>query len=220
MLGFEPMDNVGDFDLALMNTFTEDEYNNIKNFFQLHDSKEGYEFSERGNIPVNRFDPKAHMWQLRKSWEEEVNEELGRSRRFKLDIFNDEMIRVKDTIVIYYDDFPIKLVHPSITLSYRMRYALDTRSSTTFKYWEKMKAFMDNAKAYYQHIKLISKMYARVHEHNANVEGNEKKIEYIRSLIDRRNYNMDEFFKKVFEETIDPFTILIEKERDQYINNK
>jgi hypothetical protein len=67
MLGFEPMDNVGDFDLALMNTFTEDEYNNIKNFFQLHDSKEGYEFSERGNIPVNRFDPKAHMWQLRKS---------------------------------------------------------------------------------------------------------------------------------------------------------
>jgi hypothetical protein len=79
---------------------------------------------------------------------------------------------------------------------------------------------MDNAKAYYQHIKLISKMYARVHEHNANVEGNEKKIEYIRSLIDRRNYNMDEFFKKVFEETIDPFTILIEKERDQYINNK
>ena len=26
--------------------------------------------------------------------------------------------------------------------------------------------------------------------------------------------------KKVFEETLDPFTLLIEKERDQYLNNK
>jgi len=217
MLGFEPMGNIGDFDLALMNTFTEDEYNAIKNFFQLYNTKEGYEFSERGNIPVNRFDPKAHMWQLAKSWEEEVNEELGRSRHFKLDIFNDEMIRVKDTIVIYYDDFPIRLVHPSITLSYRMRYALDIRSSTTFKYWEKMKAFMDNAKSYYNQIRAISKMYARVHEHNANVEGNQKKIDYIRGLIDRRNHNMDDFFSKVFEETLDPFTLILEKEREKFV---
>ena len=217
MLGFEPMDNVGDFDLALMNTFTEDEYNNIKNFFQLHDSKEGYEFSERGNIPVNRFDPKAHMWQLRKSWEEVVDEELGRSRRFKLDIFNDEMIRVKDTIVVHYGDFPIRLVHPSITLSYRMRYALDTRSSTTYKYWLKMKEFMDSAKSYYTNIKAISQMYARVHEHNANVEGNQKKIDYIRGLIDRRNHNMDDFFSKVFEETLDPFTLILEKEREKFV---
>jgi hypothetical protein len=221
MLGFEPMgEAVGDFDLALMDTFTEDEYNAVKNFFQLYDSKEGYEFSDRGNIPVNRFDPKAHMWQLRKSWEEVVNEELGRSRHFKIDIFNDEMIRKKDIITIYYDDFPVKLVHPSITFSYRMRYALDTRSSTTFKYYEKIKALMDNGKSYYNNIRAISKMYARVHEHNANVEGNENKIKYIRDLIDRRNYNMDEFFKKVFEETLDPFTLLIEKEHDQYLNNK
>ena len=219
MLGFEPMGDVGDFDLALTDTFTEDEYNAIKNFFQLYNTNEGYNF-DNGTPLTNKFDSKAHMWQLRKTWEEEVNEDLGRSRHFKLDIFNDEMIRKRDIIVVYYDDFPIKLVHPSITLSYRMRYALDTRSSTTFKYWEKMKVFMDNAKAYYQHVKLISKMYARVHEHNANVEGNEKKIEQIRALIDRRNYNMDDFFKKVFEETLDPFTLLIEKERDQYINNK
>lgn len=219
MLGFEPMGDIGDFDLALTDTFTEDEYNAIKNFFQLYNTNEGYNF-DNGTPLTNKFDSKAHMWQLRKTWEEEVNEDLRRSRSFKLDIFNDEMIRKRDIIVVYYDDFPIKLVHPSITLSYRMRYALDTRSSTTFKYWEKMKSFMDNAKAYYQHIKLISKMYARVHEHNANVEGNENKIQYIRSLIDRRNYNMDEFFKKVFEETLDPFTLLIEKEHDQYLNNK
>lgn len=201
LLGFEPMDSIGDFDLALMNTFTEDEYNAIKNFFQLYNANEGYNF-DSGTPVTSKFDPKAHLWQLRKSWEEEVNEDLARSRHFKLDIFNDEMIRKKDIIVVYYGDFPIKLVHPSITLSYRMRYALDTRSSTTYKYWLKMKEFMDNAKSYYTNIKAISQMYARVHEHNANVEGNETKINYIRGLIDRRNYNMDDFFKKVFEETL------------------
>jgi len=219
MLGFEALDRIGDFDFGLMGEFTEDEYNAIKNFFQLHNAGEGYEFGD-SNTPVNKFNPKAHMWQLSKGWNEEFGDDLQRWNHFKVDIFNDEMIRKKDIIEVYYDDFPIKLVHPSITLSYRMRYALDTRSSTTFKYWEKMKAFMDNAKSYYQHIKLISKMYARVHEHNTNIEGNEKKIEYIRALIDRRNYNMDDFFKKVFEETLDPFTLLIEKERDQFLNNK
>jgi len=217
LLGFEPMDKVGDFDFGLLDTFTEDEYNAIKNFFQLYNTKEGYEFSERGNIPVNRFDPKAHMWQLAKSWEETVNDDLARSRHFKIDIFNDEMIRVKDTIVVHYGDFPIKLVHPSITLSYRMRYALDTRSSTTYKYWLKMKEFMDSAKSYYTNIKVISQMYARVHEHNANVEGNQKKIDYIRGLIDRRNHNMDDFFSKVFEETLDPFTLILEKEREKFV---
>jgi hypothetical protein len=219
MLGFEPMDNVGDFDLALMDTFTEDEYNAIKNFFQLYNASEGYNF-DNGTPLTNKFDPKAHMWQLRKSWEEVVNEELGRSRHFKLDIFNDEMIRKRDIIIIHYGDFPIKLVHPSITLSYRMRYALDTRSSTTYKYWEKMKAFMDNAKSYYNHIKSIQKMNMRVHEHNANVEGDNKKIAYLRNLINTREINTDNFFKKVFEETLDPFTLLMEKEHDQYLNNK
>ena len=221
MLGFEPMDNVGDFDLALTDTFTEDEYNAIKNFFQLYNTNEGYTFDDN-NKKIDKFNPKAHLWQLSKGWNEEVSigDDLQRWCHFKLDIFNDEFIRKKDIIEVYYDDFPIKLVHPSITLSYRMRYALDTRSSTTFKYYEKIKALMDNAKSYYNNIRAISKMYARVHEHNTNVEGNEKKIEHIRALIDRRNYNMDEFFKKVFEETLDPFTLLIEKERDQYLNDK
>lgn len=230
MLGFEQMDNVGDFDLALMEPLTENEYLAIKNFFSLRDSKEGYNW-EGEHKRESKFDPNAHMWQLRKSWEEEVETDdpidpndpfsgLARSRSFKLDIFNDEMIRKKDVIQIYYDEFPIKLVHPSITLSYRMRYALDTRSTTTFKYWEKMKALMDNAKAYYQHIRIISKMYARVHEHNTNIEGNQDRINYIRELITRREYNMDTFFNKVFSETLDPLTLLRDKQIEQYKTSK
>jgi hypothetical protein len=220
LLGFEVLDKIGDFDFGLMGEFTEDEYNTIKNFFQLNNSNEGYTFDDN-NKKIDKFNPKAHLWQLSKGWNEDISigDDLQRWCHFKLDIFNDEFIRKKDIIEVYYDDFPIKLVHPSITLSYRMRYALDTRSSTTFKYWEKMKSFMDNAKSYYQNIRVISKMYARIHEHNTNVEGNESKIQYIRALIDRRNYNMDEFYKKVFDETISPFNLMIEKEQEQFKQN-
>ena len=61
MLGFEPMDDIGDFDLALTDTFTEDEYSAIKNFFQLYNTNEGYNF-DNGTPLTNKFDSKAHMW--------------------------------------------------------------------------------------------------------------------------------------------------------------
>jgi len=217
LLGFEPLDKVGDFDIGLTSAFTEEEFNTIKNFFGFFTSygeKYGYESDKKG------FDPNAHLWQFSKHWEINVNEELSKSAEIKIDIFNDEMLRKRDIIEIYFDDFPVRLIHPSITYSYRMRYALDQRSSTTFKYWERMDHFMKNAKHYYLKIRAIYKMIARVHEHNANVEGNKEKIDRLRTLIDKRENNISEFFEQVFKETLDPFTLVIEKEHEQFIKQK
>ena len=217
LLGFEPLDKVGDFDIGLTSAFTEEEFNTIKNFFGFFTSygeKYGYESDKKG------FDPNAHLWQFNKHWEINVNEELSRSTEIKIDIFNDEMLRKKDIIEIYFDDFPVRLIHPSITYSYRMRYALDQRSSTTFKYWERMDHFMKNAKQYYLKIRAIYKMIARVHEHNANVEGNKEKIDRLRTLIDKRENNISEFFEQVFKETLDPFTLILDKEHEQFVKQK
>ena len=217
LLGFEPLDKVGDFDIGLTSAFTEEEFNTIKNFFGFFTSygeKYGYESDKKG------FDPNAHLWQFNKHWEINVNEELSRSTEIKIDIFNDEMLRKKDIIEIYFDDFPVRLIHPSVTYSYRMRYALDQRSSTTFKYWERMDHFMKNAKQYYLKIRAIYKMIARVHEHNANVEGNKEKIDRLRTLIDKRENNISEFFEQVFKETLDPFTLVMEKEHEQFVKQK
>ena len=217
LLGFEPLDKVGDFDIGLTSAFTEEEFNTIKNFFGFFTSygeKYGYEPDKKG------FDPNAHLWQFNKHWEINVNEELSRSTEIKIDIFNDEMLRKKDIIEIYFDDFPVRLIHPSVTYSYRMRYALDQRSSTTFKYWERMDHFMKNAKQYYLKIRAIYKMIARVHEHNANVEGNKEKIDRLRTLIDKRENNISEFFEQVFKETLDPFTLILDKEHEQFVKQK
>lgn len=217
LLGFEPLDRVGDFDIGLTSAFTEEEFNTIKNFFGFFTSygeKYGYEPDKKG------FDPNAHLWQFNKHWEINVNEELSKSAEIKIDIFNDEMLRKRDIIEIYFDDFPVRLIHPSITYSYRMRYALDQRSSITFKYWERMDHFMKNAKQYYLKIRAIYKMIARVHEHNANVEGNKEKIDRLRTLIDKRENNISEFFEQVFKETLDPFTLILDKEHEQFVKQK
>jgi hypothetical protein len=221
LLGFEPIDKIGDFDFGLLDTFTEEEWVALKNFFGLasHQS-EMYEHTEKDYLD-KKFDPKAHLWQFYKSWGEPTDKpELSKQIDFKMDIFNDEIIRKKDIITVHYDEFPVRLVHPSITLSYRMRYALDVRSSTTFKYWEKMKAFMDNAKSYYNQIRAIGKMQARVHEHNANIEGDKGKIAYLRNLINTREANAESFFEKVFKETLDPFTLILEKEQEEFTKQR
>ena len=217
LLGFEPLDKVGDFDIGLTSAFTEEEFTTIKNFFGFFTS-----YGEKyGHVPDKKeFDPNAHLWQFSKHWEINVNEELSRSTEIKIDIFNDEMLRKKDTIEIYFGDFPVRLIHPSITYSYRMRYALDQRGSTTFKYWERMDHFMKNAKQYYLKIRAIYKMIARVHEHNANVEGNKEKIDRLRTLIDKRENNISEFFEQVFKETLDPFILVMEKEHEQFVKQK
>ena len=214
LLGFEPLDKVGDFDIGLTSAFTEEEFTTVKNFFGFFTS-----YGEKyGHEPDKKeFDPNAHLWQFGKRWEVNVNEELAKSAEIKIDIFNDEMLRKKDIIEIWYDDFPIRLIHPSVTYSYRMRYALDQRGSTTFKYWERMDHFMKNAKQYYLKIRAIYKMIARIHEHNANVEGNKEKIVRIRELADRRDHNIESFFEQVFKETLDPFTLVLEKEHEQFI---
>ncbi len=202
LLGFEPMEKVGDFDLGLTEEFTEDDYNSIKIFFGLRDAKEGYSWEEdEKRIP--KFNPKSHMWQLYKEWIEKNNNGKDINMYFKMDIFSDEMIRKKDIISVFWDDFEIKMVHPSITLSYRMRYALDSRSSTSYKYWKRMDEFMKDAKPYYNLLRLIQKMVMRTHEHNANVEADKQKLINLKQLIKTREKNMDSFITTAFSEPIE-----------------
>ena len=220
LLGFEPIDRVGDIDIGLLSPFTEEEWTTLKNFFGLMSTQSEMYNTDPTYAP--KFDPNAHMWQFYKTWNESspvngpVGDELQREVGFKMDIFNDEMLRKKDIIEVYLGDFPVRLIHPSITYSYRMRYALDVRTSKTFKYWEQMMDRMKNAKSYYNMIRAIYKMIARVHEHNTTIEDNKEKLIRLRELIDRREEYADTFMDKVFKETIDPFTFIIEQEQEQW----
>jgi len=214
LLGFEPIDKVGDIDIGLLEPFTEEEWTTLKNFFGLSTSQS--EMYDGASKDTPKFDPKAHLWKFYKHWSVDAGDNLMREVTFKMDVFNDEILRKKDIITVYLNDFPIRLIHPSITYSYRIRYALDVRGGTAYKYWERMKSFMDNSKEYYIKIRALYRMIARVFEHNTAVEGNKEKIDKLRALVDRREQYADNFFEKVFEQTIDPFTFILEQEASNF----
>ena len=212
LLGFEPLDKIGDFDIGLTSIFTEEKYNTIKNFFGFYTSYEekyGYKHDKE------EFNPNAHLWQFGKHWDVNVDDTVNRLAGIKIDIFNDEIFREKDIIEIWYNNFPLRFVHPCITYSYRMRYALDQRGYKKFKYWESMSGFMKNSKEYYLKIRAIYKMITRIQEHNANIENNKEKINKIRELSDKRERNIETFFKQAFNETLGPFTLIMEKEYEK-----
>ena len=55
---------------------------------------------------------------------------------------------------------------------------------------------------------------------NVNIEGDKKKIDYLRNLINTREANAESFFEKVFKETLDPFTLIIEKEQEEFTKQR
>jgi hypothetical protein len=59
---------------------------------------------------------------------------------------------------------------------------------------------MDDAKSYYNNLRAIQTMNMRIHEHNCSIENNKDRLTYIKNLISRRENNMEDFFKKVFNE--------------------
>ena len=76
LLGFEPLDKVGDFDIGLTSAFTEEEFITVKNFFGFFTSygeKYGYKPDKK------EFDPNAHLWQFGKHWDVDVNDILRRT---------------------------------------------------------------------------------------------------------------------------------------------
>jgi hypothetical protein len=86
LLGFEPIKDIGDFDFALLSKFTEEDYHNIKNFFNLHDNINDSNYGDFSNEPF-KFDENSHLWQFSKSWSEETtNPDLMKNWFFSLSI--------------------------------------------------------------------------------------------------------------------------------------
>lgn len=219
MLGMEPMDDIGDFDLALNDFFTEDDYNTLKNFFDLtKEEKNHYVIDFLGSKPNYTFNPKEKLWSFYKHVEtleplEPLLQSISpgaqpsslishstRTYKFKLDIFNDEIIREKDIITIKWDDFEVRLIHPSITWSHRIRYALDSRIGNNSKYYRNMDDLNKNIQSFYNKQRVLNDLVMRVYEHNTNTQDDINKRVRVRNIVSNREMNVDNFIKEIFQE--------------------
>lgn len=141
-----------DIDFSLTEPLTVEEFTQIKDFFQLEivANSNDYDFDEyddgettgivnRRHKPVKHFLTKE-LIQLRK-YDEKGN------AIYTIDFFNSQYIKKKDVVHLNIpfkeipsgttsNKFPLKVNHPALTISFKARYAYDTRVGKQFKHWE------------------------------------------------------------------------------------
>ena len=154
-----------DIDFSLTEPLTAEELNTIKDFFQLEFvlGSNDYDFESvsasltedetiRKTKPAEHFLTKE-LIQLRKFDE-------NRNVLYTLDFFNSQYIKPKDVVEVRipfkeapHTYFPLRVNHPALTISYKARYAYDTRVGKQFKHWEDIEKI--DKKKYFQIIKKI-----------------------------------------------------------------
>jgi hypothetical protein len=154
-----------DIDFSLTEPLTAEELNIIKDFFQLEFvlGSNDYDFEE---VPASLTEDETIR--KTKSAEYFLTKELIQLRKYDedrntlytIDIFNSQYLKQKDAVEVRIPfketpntSFNLRLNHPSITLSYKARYAYDTRVGKQFKHWDDIEK-MDKKK-YFKIIKNI-----------------------------------------------------------------
>jgi hypothetical protein len=130
-----------DIDLSILESLTEEELVTVRDFFNLEfDIKSGdYDTIADGNILSINIKPPSYflnkeLIQLSKG---EVNVDGMWNLITKIDIFNNHILRAKDSVHIKYKgEYTLRLTHPSIILAYKSQYAYDNRVNKQYKHFE------------------------------------------------------------------------------------
>ena len=153
-----------DIDFSLTEPLTAEELNTIKDFFQLGFvlGNNDYDFESVQASPTGDKIIKT------KSAEHFLTKELIQLSKldekgnvlYTIDFFNSQYMKSKDVVEVripFQDNpsskFPLRVNHPAITISYKARYAYDTRVGKQFKHWEDIEKI--DKKKYFQIIKKI-----------------------------------------------------------------
>jgi hypothetical protein len=153
-----------DIDFSLTEPLTAEELNTIKDFFQLGFvlGNNDYDFESVQASPTGDKIIKT------KSAEHFLTKELIQLSKldekgnvlYTIDFFNSQYMKSKDVVEVripFQDNpsskFPLLVNHPALTISYKARYAYDTRVGKQFKHWEDIEKI--DKKKYFKILKKI-----------------------------------------------------------------
>jgi hypothetical protein len=137
-----------DIDFALKESLTVDELNHIKDFFNLKTNNEGKKYIDHNNeLVINEYNPEKEL-------EKELIQFLYEDDKgfmCKIDFFNKEYFTSRDISIIPYNDVTtIQVLHPSISISYKAKYAFDPRVGESFKHMNDLKDIIINGHEYFR----------------------------------------------------------------------
>jgi hypothetical protein len=156
-----------DIDFSLTEPLTEDELLTLKDFFNLDyvvgkgdydttESPDGYKI--KGNTKTDKHFAQKELIQLYKfSTEWVIPSGDNGNIEYTVDFFNSQYIKPRDIVYVDYNGVKLKVNHPSITLSYKSRYAYDNRVGKQYKHFKDIGDI--NWKKYFQIVKSIKSQW-------------------------------------------------------------
>jgi hypothetical protein len=130
-----------DLDFSLNRPFKEDEFDGFVDFFKFEvlRSMSDYDVEYEKDTLVKRT-PKSTTHILQKHLIQ-VNKTIDDDRDIlTIDFFNQHYLEIKDIIEVDYFGTTIKLNHPSVTFSAKMKYASDNRVGKQYKHFQDIRS--------------------------------------------------------------------------------
>jgi hypothetical protein len=143
IMGYDFKRRNPDIDFSLTEPFEESEFNHLINFLEyrpLLRSTDDYTAISTSNPEELSIIPKPTEYFLKKELIQ-VKKLYHDNNGFIIkeqivDFFNKDFLKVKDYIELDYFGTTIKITHPSIIFSYKMKYATDSRVGKQFKHFQ------------------------------------------------------------------------------------
>ena len=157
-----------DLDFSLTEPFEEKEFLTLIDFFNLSVVRGVNDYGDDGH-PIYNLNPKTvlekelimleHSGNIVKAIEEDKLDEY-QEKYYRVDFFNNNFLKKKDWFELDYFGTPIKITHPSVILSAKMKYATDNRVGKQHKHFQDIKSI--DWKEYFKIVKRIQATHTSV----------------------------------------------------------
>ena len=157
-----------DLDFSLTEPFEEQKFLTLIDFFNLSVVRGVNDYGDDGH-PIYNLNPKTvlekelimleHSGNIVKAIEENKLDEY-QEKYYRVDFFNNNFLKKKDWFELNYFGTPIKITHPSVILSAKMKYATDNRVGKQHKHFQDIKSI--DWKEYFKIVKRIQATHTTV----------------------------------------------------------
>jgi len=168
MMDYNFKERTPDLDFSLTEPFEEKEFLTLIDFFNLSVVRGVNDYGDDGH-PIYNLNPKTvlekelimleHSGNIVKAIEEDKLDEY-QEKYYRVDFFNNNFLKKKDWFELDYFGTPIKITHPSVILSAKMKYATDNRVGKQHKHFQDIKSI--DWKEYFKIVKRIQATHTTV----------------------------------------------------------
>jgi hypothetical protein len=168
MMDYNFKERTPDLDFSLTEPFEEQKFLTLIDFFNLSVVRGVNDYGDDGH-PIYNLNPKTvlekelimleYSGNIVKAIEENKLDEY-QEKYYRVDFFNNNFLKRKDWFELDYFGTTIKITHPSVILSAKMKYATDNRVGKQHKHFQDIKSI--DWKEYFKIVKRIQATHTAV----------------------------------------------------------